>query len=251
VRIDHADRTGRRLSSRITRNLAVWSIPSRLAIFLVLTPLPAVPVAVYLSLTNQHWFYALTDEDALVEWLQTAALLVGCGTYSLLFGRHWLTGRRITAVLSLLVAIAALVVVGEELSWGQRILGWATPPGLVAINDQGELNIHNIGSIATLSRLMQFAAVGYGLLAPMLALLPQLSGRLTDSYFVPPVALASFFVGPFGYWAARIPLDASPAIFRASEITELSAYTGLAVLGWLSLRRLRAGAAHSTANEPP
>jgi len=35
---------------------------------------------------------------------------------------------------------------GEELSWGQHLFGWATPESLLAINDQGETNLHNISS---------------------------------------------------------------------------------------------------------
>ena len=32
----------------------------------------------------------------------------------------------------------------EEISWGQRIFSWETPEALVPLNDQNELNLHNI-----------------------------------------------------------------------------------------------------------
>lgn len=40
-------------------------------------------------------------------------------------------------------AALALVCAGEEVSWGQRILGFAGPEELVTGNRQGEFNIHN------------------------------------------------------------------------------------------------------------
>ena len=41
-------------------------------------------------------------------------------------------------------AAALLFVAGEEISWGQRILGFATPDALAALNRQDEFNVHNI-----------------------------------------------------------------------------------------------------------
>jgi len=34
---------------------------------------------------------------------------------------------------------------GEEISWGQRLIGWDTPPFLLEINNKHETNLHNIG----------------------------------------------------------------------------------------------------------
>ena len=38
----------------------------------------------------------------------------------------------------------AHVVAMEEISWGQRILGFEGPPALVAANQQDEANLHNL-----------------------------------------------------------------------------------------------------------
>lgn len=43
----------------------------------------------------------------------------------------------------LAAAFGTLFVAGEELSWGQWLLQWATPEGWSAINDQNETNLHN------------------------------------------------------------------------------------------------------------
>ena len=40
----------------------------------------------------------------------------------------------------------ALVFFGEEISWGQRILGFETPDAIMEVNDQNEFNFHNAGT---------------------------------------------------------------------------------------------------------
>lgn len=237
--IDQPARIQDGLAPRIARNLTLWRISTRLAIGLLAVSILAMPVAVAVSVANESLFERLTDEDGVVEWLQVAALAIAVGAYVVLTRRHWHAGRRLTAILSALVAIGAVVIIGEEISWGQRILGWTTPAGLDAINDQGETTIHNIRYFATPSRVLQLTAAGYGLLGPLLAMLPGVPRRLTRSFFLPPLALTGFFVGPFVYWLYRIAVEQSAPIFRLSEITELSGYAALGVLGVLSLRRFR------------
>lgn len=46
----------------------------------------------------------------------------------------------------LLVSLACVYMAGEEISWGQHLLGWETPEALQTLNDQQETNIHNISS---------------------------------------------------------------------------------------------------------
>lgn len=46
----------------------------------------------------------------------------------------------------MLVTIGCVYFAGEEISWGQHLLGWQTPEELKAINDQRETNLHNISS---------------------------------------------------------------------------------------------------------
>ena len=44
----------------------------------------------------------------------------------------------------LLLAVFFFVCFGEEISWGQRIIGWTTPEGLKEMNAQRETNLHNL-----------------------------------------------------------------------------------------------------------
>jgi hypothetical protein len=236
----NGDGSEERFRSRMASNLATWHLPYRWAIALSVAPLVVVAGLVVLALTDQPRFLALTIEDGFVEWAQVGVLLVASGAYLMIARGMWKAGMRPATGVALIGAIGAFVIAGEEISWGQRLLGWATPVVLEAINTQGETNIHNITTFATASRLVRFGAAGYGAVLPVLALLPLVSTRLRDSYFLPPVALVPFFLGPFLYWAARIPAEEGRAFFRASEIMELSFYAGLALFALLSLRRWNA-----------
>ncbi len=78
-----------------------------------------------------------------ISFIVSSLLLFGVA----MFHRRQSTNHR-KAVSVLLVGIAvALLLFGlEEISWGQRLFGWRTPDVLQQINDQGELNIHNLST---------------------------------------------------------------------------------------------------------
>lgn len=107
-----------------------------------------------------------------VELLQFAILL-GCVAASLRLRR--LAAVRRSRPISLWVWLALLgsiYTAGEEVSWGQHLVGWETPETLIALNDQNETNLHNLAGIGALldqlPRLLLslFALVG-GILLPL------------------------------------------------------------------------------------
>lgn len=82
------------------------------------------------------------------------------------------------------LAFFFFVALGEEISWGQMIFGFSPPDSIAAINEQKELNLHNLKVFDTYS--------GEGRKAGWRALLT--SNRLFD-YFM----IAVFLVGPWAY----------------------------------------------------
>ena len=86
-------------------------------------------------------FHALTREDSLVEnltvvWFVLAGLLL---LVTALVERSFF--RRCVYILG---GVAMVFAAGEEISWGQRIFGFATPDFLMHLNYQKEFNVHNI-----------------------------------------------------------------------------------------------------------
>jgi len=90
------------------------------------------------------------------DWIENENGLVELGTPLLLLpaiiagfmtcaGNRRLTAPWLTIWLSL-VTLGCVYMAGEEISWGQQLLGWETPEALQTLNDQQETNIHNISS---------------------------------------------------------------------------------------------------------
>ena len=95
----------------------------------------------YTDIQRFEWF---VKEDSLVEWLTVAGLL--CASFvcfarflSLFRSKGWwfLT---VQFILGLLLFVAA----GEEISWGQRLLGIESSEYFQKNNAQGETNLHNL-----------------------------------------------------------------------------------------------------------
>ena len=95
----------------------------------------------WLNSSDRYTFHTLAREDNLVEnltaiWFFLASLLffITAGTERNVFHR----------TVYILGGITMLFVVGEEISWGQRIVGFSTPDFLLDLNEQREFNLHNM-----------------------------------------------------------------------------------------------------------
>ncbi|MBK5932214.1 hypothetical protein [Halochromatium salexigens] len=83
-------------------------------------------------------------EDGVLEWLIVIifAFLAGLCFWRALQLRRMRSGAFVGV--SVLLGLAFIFGIGEELSWGQRIFGIETPGPLKRYNKQQELNIHNL-----------------------------------------------------------------------------------------------------------
>ena len=102
---------------------------------------------ILLFLFHVELYDQLTSEDNIIENL-SAVLLLFCSCFFLISFfharksplkiHHWLTyGLLMLSIVFFLIAV-------EEISWGQRIFDLATPDYLSSVNEQDELNFHNI-----------------------------------------------------------------------------------------------------------
>lgn len=102
-------------------------------------------LGVYWGFTDPDFFtnrYMM--EDGVIEYTTVVLLLAAC----LVTGTRWLRYRRQRpfrfTLISLLVVMFFFFIAGEEISWGQRILGLETTDYFKEHNDQEELNLHNL-----------------------------------------------------------------------------------------------------------
>ena len=74
---------------------------------------------------------------------------------------------------------------GEEISWGQRIFNIATPEEINAINDQGEITVHNLdfgGVNIPFETIFDLLWMGFAFALPFAALFIQPFGRFIEKY---------------------------------------------------------------------
>jgi hypothetical protein len=119
-------------------------------------------------------------------------------------------------------------LMGEEVSWGQRILNFPTPEKMSEVNVQGETNLHNIAVVSTFMggtyRYLSILLLGTGLVLPLLA--ETRFGRHVIHLLALPVAplcYAVLFVGAFLYGRYYFPLIDNPA----AEVRELLLSLGM------------------------
>ena len=120
------------------------------------------PVIVLVHLGKPSVLAGLTVEDGFVEYLTAALFLVSAVAFA---AASLVRAARKLWVLPL--AAACFLVAGEEVSWGQRLLGVGTPGALAEMNVQGETNLHNIEGVHGIVR-----AVAVVVLVTVFALLP-------------------------------------------------------------------------------
>lgn len=194
---------------------------------------------------------AIGREDALFENL-TAIFFFAA---AVLFLMSFLKGRN-----GFLLALALVLFVGagEEIAWGQRLLGFATPPAIDAVNVQHEFTVHNlvwvhstdmsgnykqgIEKVLTVNFLYKVFWLSFGVLIPFAARASTRIGSFLRRWRIPvaslPIGLL-FAVNWLAYraaFAALPPGEIDAYYATAGEMAEcLSALVFLS-LGWWFLR---------------
>ena len=137
--------------------------------------LPTIALfALYLfsNLFPGHWI--LQGEQGIIEQATVLFLLIAlfytvaaaqlvrvrCQTHAL---------KNIWNIWLLMIALGTVYFAGEELSWGQHLLGWQTPAEWSALNDQKETNLHNTHAIfdQVPRLLLTLAMLGGGVIIPI------------------------------------------------------------------------------------
>ncbi len=151
----------------------------------------------WLEASYPNVYYRSVQEDQALEWASFWSFFVASAMFAVATWRQ----RRATGTLPWFLAglaLFCLFVAMEEISWGQRVFGHRPPDYFLAENYQQELNLHNLAS--TKLRLFAFRGIilGYGVLLPLLGLIPFVR-RLLDRLAIvpPPVGLTPSMVAMF------------------------------------------------------
>jgi hypothetical protein len=117
------------------------------------------------ELTHIETVKSMFKEDHLFENLTFALLFVS----SVVFFRSFLLIKNqfsiYPKIFIILLALFCFAVAMEEISWGQRVLGWRTPEGWTELNFQNETNIHNLTATSGILRIFKiFFTVSFSMM---------------------------------------------------------------------------------------
>ena len=177
-----------------------WGLSYRQIAVLTAIPFVLPLVTIIAAIAHRPTFDVLTGEDQIGEWLQVAAW-IGALLLAFVVLAHLIRSKsRLLAVLYGVLVFAMIFIVGEEISWGQRIIGFGTPESLAEVNRQGEVNFHNVNGVQTVFSWGMFMVGAYGTLAPIWALRkwgeyeawPQFTRALVPHWILIPYFLLMF-----------------------------------------------------------
>src|SRR5262245_33954295 len=137
---------------------------------------------------NRRW---VTSESGVLETVQFIFMVIGLAIAVQLLFSSFVRQRPLVLAVAAVGALACLFIGGEEVSWGQHIMFWQDPNLVTAVNDEGELSLHNMNKgFERLPRaVLETGVFVGGLVIPAVcAYAPWLrQGRL--ALFLPPAAL--------------------------------------------------------------
>jgi len=146
-----------------------------------------------LSVLNPDAYYHHVQEDQPLEWATFWAFMAA----GVLFIRAAILQREKRQLPWFFAGLGAfcILVAMEEISWGQRVLGYTPPLYFLENNYQQELNLHNVVPTSLRKQLLGAILVLYGVLLPLLERIPAGNELLKKLRITaPPAGLAPIFL---------------------------------------------------------
>ncbi|TKV61976.1 hypothetical protein FDO65_10760 [Nakamurella flava] len=245
--------TPRLLDRAIRDDAAADGVPTAVAWSVFSIPLVGAALLAGLYLVSRDAYHFVLKEDRPVEWGQFALLLL-CTL--LAAGGTIAAARRRNYLPAAVLAVAALCflgLAGEEISWAQRVFALVTPESLATVNQQAELNVHNINAGGLrLQDLFKIGSALVGVAGVLLALAPRARRcpRLLRTSFARLLTVPRYAVPGFAmmalYWPVHLVVDIAP-VSRFQEWVEFSFYLSVTATLAVVLLRLAPASTHSRA----
>lgn len=194
--------------------------------FIYYLPLCFVFLMILVRLWPNDVFLVMVKEDHLIENSQVVALLIGSVMAALLTKNFLRKKNLFLSLVFLAVAVGLFFTAGEEISWGQRIFGLATPESLVSQNTQGELTVHNLKPVVSKLGLAYLVVSLIGMFAwliekPLIKVFKSRDLR----FLIPQKYLFFFFAFPVFYYIYTFL--GGESFSEWSEPVELLLYSGV------------------------
>ena len=213
--------------------------------------LAALPVAALIfseiwQVTGPDRYARIFYEDGPAEVTQAIFYLASSLLAAVIGLRLKSLSYRWLGLLYILFAAIIAVFAMEEISWGQRLLGFGTPDYFDRNNMQREVNLHNLDSIgfdgefgfvvnAAIAITVLYIGLGWSFASPRIFPDPPLTHYLLPSWY-----FGGYFLLPI-LWSAGAggPAWISATLPHEQEFAELLYATGCLLFMILGIRRLK------------
>lgn len=200
---------------------------------LLLTPVIILLMGLLIRLWPFDVFLIITKEDHLIENLQFLSLSIATILAFLISYYLSKIKNTVPTIIFLLVGVGLFLVAGDEISWGQRLLGVETPESLATQNSQQEITFHNLYFFNLITRWLYIFVGLYGSISWIFSKYLK--------HLAIPKSLALFFLPIFIYNLIAVP-ETDHSFGEWSEVTELLMYLGIALTFQLKINTLKVDA---------
>lgn len=236
---------GRLIKQILADGTKAWDLPAKMVTILGLFPIVVALMGAGSALLGKEAYVWFTGEDRFAESSQVLFYVLTFVLSLVVARRQQRAGEKIIALLYLGLCLAMFFMIGEELSWGQRIFGWGTANELAAINKQDETNLHNIYGVGSTFKWVQMLVGAYGAILPLVVLWwsPPVRLQKLASAVVPHYTLILYFLPLFLWRLYRNLLEPPKAFYfvvaEYNEVMELILSIGLFLFVVFQLRRIK------------
>jgi hypothetical protein len=148
-----------------------------------------------LASVHPDLYYRVGQEDGFLEWATFWAFVIAGFRYFVNAFRD----RRDSGSIPWFAAglgLFCLLVALEEISWGQRLVGYQPPDYFLEQNYQQEFNLHNVFSTSLRKLVLLVILAGYGVGTAAASLIPAVGDLFRRLYIVPapPSLIPAFLV---------------------------------------------------------
>lgn len=143
---------------------------------------------------NSKFYYLSIQEDQIIEWMSFWAFFIAGGVYLKAAYRQYNVMSKFPWFL-IAVSLFCFFVAMEEISWGQRLLGYRPSAYFLEQNFQQEFNIHNVVDSYLRVLALKIVILGFGVVLPAVYLIPATRRLCWKMAIIPaPIFLAPAFI---------------------------------------------------------
>ena len=261
VRAPHAvdaEIAGLALKNILARGARAWKLSAGAMLFIsLILPAIAMLAGAATALLGKETYKWFTGEDGAAENFQVLFFVLAWILTFPVIGRLWKAGAKLFAAMYMVLCLGLFFIIGEEVSWGQRLFGWETSEEMKAINKQEETNIHNIEGIGDKIKWIHVIIGAYGTILPLVFLRAQMTARPLEAVMllVPHFTLLPYFFTTL-VWRLQANLWKPPkslyfVITEYSEVMELVLAMAFFAVLFFQFRSLRDTGASARAEDEP